>query len=153
MSTPAANAEATAPAPATRSRALRNAAIAGFLLYQIVMPLRYYLGGGGTDERFSWRMFSSIRMQKCDFSVRETAGGKEHKVDIGAALQIAWIGMLERNRPAVVEKVLVRRCAEPGVSAVRYERKCQETDGSWSAPFELDRDCKSGALTQAQGTP
>src|SRR3954447_372732 len=99
--------EARAPSAPDR-RALRNLAIAAFLMFQLVMPLRYYLGGGGSDERVSWRMFSSVRMQKCDVRVDETVRGERRKVDLEATLQIAWVGMLERNRPAVVDKFLQR---------------------------------------------
>src|SRR5438477_6595214 len=106
-------------------RAASNGFIAAFLLYQIAMPLRYYARGGGYDERFSWRMFSTVRMQKCTVRVRETAkpddGGeaRERSVNLNHELQIAWIGMLERDRPQVVRKFLARRCQQPDVSAVR----------------------------------
>jgi hypothetical protein len=154
MPTPeGAETQAAVPTQAARRHALRNAAIAAFLLFQIAMPLRYYLRGGGTDERFSWRMFSSIRMQKCDMSVRETADGQERKVDIDRAVQVAWVGMLERDRPAVVEKFLARRCAIEGVSSVHYHRACQETNGSWSQPLDLVMDCKSGALASQKDAP
>src|SRR5690242_15394556 len=46
-----------------RNRLWSNVFIALFLAYQLAMPLRYYLGGRGYDERFSWRMFSTLRMQ------------------------------------------------------------------------------------------
>jgi hypothetical protein len=125
---------------------LRNAAIAAFLLFQLIMPLRYYLGGGGSDERFSWRMFSSVRMQKCDVRVDDVVDGERRKVDLESTLQIAWVGMLERNRPAVVDKFLARRCGEPNVSAVRYRRTCQNTDGTRPPPLVLERDCKTGVI-------
>jgi hypothetical protein len=153
-----------APAPAPNRGGLRNAAIAAFLLFQLIMPLRYYLGGGGTDERFSWRMFSSVRMQKCDVRVDDilpgtapalrggaSVKGERRKVDLEATLQIAWVGMLERNRPAVVEKFLARRCQEPDVGAVRYRRTCQETDGSRTPPLVLERDCKTGVIAARDG--
>jgi hypothetical protein len=40
-----------------RGRMLANVFIALFLAYQLAMPLRWYLGDRGFDERFSWRMF------------------------------------------------------------------------------------------------
>jgi hypothetical protein len=136
-----------------RSRALSNAFIALFLLYQVAMPLRYYLGGRGDDERFSWRMFSSVRLQKCEVRVQEIVAGQSREVKLSQAVQIAWIGMLERNRPQAVEKLLRRRCRESGVTETRYTRRCRDTDGSALPPLELRMDCAHGDLRKAQAAP
>jgi hypothetical protein len=138
-----------------RSRALGgNLLIAAFLLFQIAMPLRYYLGGRGSDERFSWRMFSSVRMQRCDVQVYETtAEGGEQQLKLARELQVAWIGMLERNRPQVVEKLLRRRCAAPGVRSVRYARACKDTDGSELPSVHTTLDCARGVLETREGMP
>jgi hypothetical protein len=142
---------------APRSRSLANALIAAVLLYEIVMPLRYYLGGGGSDERFSWRMFSTVRMQKCSVVVDETAeldGTKQLRpVDLHQALQIAWIGMLERNRPPVVDKLLQRRCEDKQVREAHYHRTCTDTDGTSLPPLEITRDCARGTQHTTEGTP
>ena len=69
---------------------------------------------------------------------------------LGEAVQIAWISMLERNRPQVVQKLLRRRCAGTGVSQTRYQRNCRDTDGSQLPPLELSMDCNSGAITGMQ---
>ena len=107
--TSAASAPPTTKVAGSRnSRALASALIAAFLLFQIAMPLRYYLGGRGYDERFSWRMFSSMRMQHCNVQVRRDHRPKAttQQVDLERELQVAWIGMLERYRRPVVEKLL-----------------------------------------------
>jgi hypothetical protein len=131
--------------------------IAAFLLFQLAMPLRYYLGGGGTDERFSWRMFSSVRMQKCDVNVRETIvrNGKpaQQTVDLGREMQVAWVGMLERYRPTVVDKFLRRRCEQARASSVRYLRKCTNTDGSQSAPLAVEINCTAGTIDRPKDAP
>jgi hypothetical protein len=139
----------TEPAAATPGKAtpIALAFIALFLLYQVAMPLAYYLGGRGTDERFSWRMFSSVRMQKCSVKVKETAGGEQRDVDLDREVQIAWIGMLERYRPAVVEKLLRRRCERAEASEVRYVRSCVETDGSKAPELTVKVESEHGKLS------
>lgn len=137
-----------------RAAAWSNALIAIALLYQVAMPLRYYLGERGTDERFSWRMFSTVRMQKCSVQVFETieddGAEKRQRVDLTKMLQIAWLGMLERYRPQVVEKVLSRRCAAPSVKHAHYVRNCSDTDGKALPELRLSRDCASGAVRKEQ---
>ena len=46
-------------APTGRARHFVSGFIALFLLLQLLVPLRYCLGGE-TDERFCWCMFSSV---------------------------------------------------------------------------------------------
>jgi hypothetical protein len=143
--TPAA---APTPAGARESRALANALIAAFLLFQIAMPLRYYLGGRGYDERFSWRMFSSVRMQRCAVQVHETAGdGSERKLNLEQELQVAWIGMLERYRAGVVEELLRKRCASGGAREVRYARSCQDPGGNELPQIHARLDCARNVLS------
>jgi len=154
--TPAAatDATATAQAPsapaaplatdAAQPRTWSNALIVLFLAFHVAMPLRYYLGGGGYDERFSWRMFSTLRMHKCQVKVEETIGDDTRPVDLQKALQIAWIGMLERYRRPVVDKLLARRCEQEHARSVRYERTCVDTDGSALPVERVSRDCGSG---------
>lgn len=111
------------------------------------MPLRYYVRGGGYDERFSWRMFSTLRMQKCRVSLEETIGGDARAVELQKALHIAWIGMLERYRRPVVDKLLARRCEQPDARSVRFERTCVDTDGSALPANRVSIDCASGRIT------
>src|SRR5262245_37769335 len=93
------------------SRRAVNLFILAFLAYQVAMPLRYYLGDRGYDERFSWRMFSTLRLQKCQVHVSEAtehaaAGGASafQEVTVKRDVQAAWVNLLERVRMPVVEK-------------------------------------------------
>jgi hypothetical protein len=156
---PAADASALAETqerPQTRV-GLSNSIIAIALLYQVAMPLRYYLGGGGADERFSWRMFSTVRMQKCtvqvDEQVDENGALQQRPVDLTQAFQIAWMGMLERNRPQVVDKVLKRRCEGKQVRQAHYSRSCVDTDGATLPTLEVTLDCARGELIKQAPTP
>ena len=56
--------------PSDRVRALRRAFILGFLALQLIAPASYYLWRDNPmDERFAWRMFSPIRLIKCDVTL------------------------------------------------------------------------------------
>jgi hypothetical protein len=165
LTPPAAPPPATpSPAPAVRSdagppasRALPNAFIALFVLFQLAMPLRYYLLGGGTDERFSWRMFSTVRMQTCDVKVHDIveADGERNPrdVDLRTLLHGAWVHVLERYRPRAVDKLLRRRCDEPGVKAARYLRNCKDTDGDRLPVLEVEMDCARNQSRIVRGAP
>jgi hypothetical protein len=158
---PQSSADPTGPAAATTRReagyALSNAIIAIALLYQVVTPLRYYLGGGGADERFSWRMFSTVRMQKCSVSVDEQVddGGalQQRPVDLTQAFHVAWMGMLERNRPQVVDKALKRRCESKQVRQAHYRRSCVDTDGTTLPPLDITLDCARGEVIKQAAAP
>ena len=138
---------AAGPAP---SRTWSHALIALFLTFHVMMPLRYYLRGGGYDERFSWRMFSTLRMQKCRVQVRETVDGQERSLALKKEIQVAWIGMLERYRRPVVDKLLARRCEQPDARSVRFERTCVDTDDSALPVNRVTIDCASGRITAEQ---
>jgi hypothetical protein len=130
--------------------------ILAFLGYQIAMPLRYYLAGGGYDERFSWRMFSSVRMQSCKASVEDVheAGDapRTRDVNLPRELHVAWIRMLERGRPAVVDKLLQHRCGQEGVGGARYLLRCADPDGTQLPEQKVEIDCRSGRLTRSGGS-
>jgi hypothetical protein len=143
----AAMAERTGEAVSPLRRTLENAFIACFLAFMLGMPLRYYLGGRGFDERFSWRMFSTIRMLDCKAAVEETlAGGGERPVNLGKEVQVAWVGLLERGRELVIDKLLARRCAQPDVTEARYSLSCVSTDGSRLPEVKRQRACAAKAV-------
>lgn len=140
------------PFGSSRARLLSNVFIALFLAYMLGMPLRYYMGGRGLDERFSWRMFSSIRMLKCKVEVDEhTDSGDERSVSLTKEVQVAWIGLLERGRPLVVEKLLARRCAQEGVVQVDYHLTCKAPDGADGPGLDHHMKCSDGKLAAGRG--
>ena len=130
-----------------------NLLIVAVLVFELVMPLRYYLGGDGNDERFSWRMFSSVRMQECRVEiteiVRKGSALEARIVDPRETLQATWVRLLERGRPAVIEQFLARRCARPEVADVRYRRTCTEAAGASGRRGRVVRDCGSGQVVHA----
>jgi hypothetical protein len=124
----------------------RDLFIGGFLAIQVLLPLRYYLGGGGEDERFSWRMFSSQRLVQCELevladgepvAVREVLGDNPYTHD-----------HLPRAQPDVVEAFFDWYCGRTDTSAIELHSRCRATDGTAlperhaSArchPFAIDR--------------
>lgn len=133
-----------------RQRRLSNLFIAAFLLFQVGMPLRYYLGERGYDERFSWRMFSTLRLQQCEMQVTEARSGNAawKDVHVRGDVQVAWVSLLERVRKPVVEKYLQRRCERQDVAKVAYTRRCTDTDGSALPEKTLVMDCADRQLRE-----
>jgi hypothetical protein len=139
-----------APEAQRSGRAVRLGFIALFLGFQLVMPLRYYLGGRGYDERFSWRMFSTLRLQACSMKVeeREAESAAWREVPVGRDVQVAWVNLLERVRRPVVEKYLLRRCERGPISEVLYTRNCTDTDGTILPPQQLALRCEERRLRE-----
>lgn len=131
-----------------------NVFIAAFLLFQLGMPLRYYLGDRGYDERFSWRMFSTVRLQQCEMQISERGSednGAFRPVQVRRDIQAAWVSLLERVRMPVVEKYLNRRCEQQQMKEVSYTRRCTNTDGTALPPQTLRMDCSTRELRE--GSP
>ena len=119
--------------------------IAVFLALQVLIPLRYYLGDDTFDERFSWRMFSAVRVVECDTQAFETRDDQgEQRVNLPELLQSGWISNLKRNRDVVVRAYLRRRCEETGTREVRVVNNCTSAEGTAMAPLSWTRSCVSG---------
>lgn len=137
----------------SKSRTLSNAIIGLFLAVQVLVPLGYYLGDGGTDERFRWRMFSSVRLQRCRVSVRGYGTEGPQRLDPGQDIQVAWVNLLKRNRPRVVERYLERACQREGLARVRLRRRCRDTDGSELPALDIVRRCENGTVVSREVPP
>lgn len=137
----------TASAPSTdRKRKRENLTIAAILVFQIAMPLSYYFSSRIYDERFSWRMFSTLRLRDCKVEVKEhvRSGGRSgtRTVNIERDVHVAWLRLLERMRSAVVDEYLARRCQSPDVTSVDFTCHCNDTDGRPLPPMERSLTCK-----------
>jgi len=130
------------------ARRLANLFIGAFLAFQIAMPLSYYLGAHDYDERFSWRMFSTLRLQDCAIQVNETlrdaGSSRAQAVAIERDVQVAWVRLLERMRTAVVDAYLRRRCEGEHVERVEFVRTCKDTDGKPLATQRRSLQCGQG---------
>ncbi|AKF08103.1 hypothetical protein [Sandaracinus amylolyticus] len=135
------------PEPTGTARAIIPAVCFLWLLVMIAIPLRYYRGGDRYDERFSWRMFSAVRVARCQMRVSETQGGSERPIPLGEVLPAPWMALLERNRMPVVESFLRWRCeTREGLSAVRFHNECTDPAGGALPSVDRTIDCASGEL-------
>ena len=103
----------------------RLAFIGVLLLSQILLPLSYYVSDREYDERFAWRMFSPIRMVRCQLAY--TADGAE--VPLSAEFHSAWITLMQRGREGVVDAVDDRVCLTNSGRDVRRHFRCKGVDG------------------------
>jgi hypothetical protein len=152
--------EDIASPPPGRPRAVASAVIGAYLLWQILLPLSYYLGGDRADERFAWRMFSARREvnKTCRVHVIQwfpDGGSWSHReIRLGQTTQPTWTRLLERRQPAVVEKFLRTRCAlDSSVEDIQFVRTCAGPDGTRSRFDDLVLNCRTGLLTRERVTP
>jgi hypothetical protein len=130
------------------SRNAKDAFTVAFLAAQAVLPLRYYLSDEREDERFSWRMFSSVRMRECELHVTEVAAsGSAREVGLDQTLHRAWIAMIERGQPIVVDRYLAHRCRVSSAKSVRIARMCRAASGETTTSHEKTRICRTGRGT------
>lgn len=124
---------------------------AAWLAFLVLVPLRYYVlpDHDPYDERFAWRMFSAVRVQRCEVEVTETLLGERRPVRLTTSLPMPWIALVERNRPAVQRGLLRFRCdGETDPSTVEIRSSCVEASGERAPTIRRALDCATGALTE-----
>lgn len=126
---------------------------AGGLLFvmQLLLPLRYYFGNDPYDERFAWRMFSTVRQHQCRLSAQDTRNGQPVPVSLPTEVHVGWITLLRRNRSAVVRKYLRFRCGIEGVEAARLENRCRDPQNQEVPPITHEIDCETGDIDSSGG--
>ena len=82
----------------------------GFIAVQMWLPLSYYLGEHEYDERFAWRMFSSVRMTRCDFEVYDGSDGGLQRLSLTKRNHIVWVNLAKRARLSVIDKLVAGLC-------------------------------------------
>ncbi len=109
----------------TKERAIL-AFIAIWLAVQILAPLDYYLlRSDKHDERFAWRMFSPMRMLRCE--PHFLVGGVESP--LGRTFHEGWVEIAERGRLVVLEAMGQRLCRDNPGKDVRLDMTCTRIDG------------------------
>jgi hypothetical protein len=99
-----------------------------FVVVQLVLPLSYYVSRSDPhDERFAWRMFSPVRMLKCQPAF--TVGAARTPVQLGASFHEAWIELARRGRVQVIEAMARELCRRNPGEAVRVELRCTRITG------------------------
>ena len=110
-------------------RTPRGALITAFVLLQLLLPLRYYLGRQDqNDERFAWRMFSSKRMMTCSTTFLRN----DVPVPMMRTSHEAWIAIANRGRVRVLERMAATLCADAPGADVRLAQTCTDLDGTTS---------------------
>lgn len=140
MKPPAAS-DLLVPPPTGRARRRASTVIAAVLLFQLLAPLRYYLARERRDERFSWRMFSSVDAAACVLSVYGADPSSYTTVPLRPLLPARWIEELERGQPRVVRAFLRWGCGKGIAAALRYELACTAPSGAALAPVRHQIDC------------
>ena len=130
-----------------KSRILK-ASLTLFLGIQLYPLIAYYGGDYPWDERFSWRMFSSIRSLKCSVQAWESdpigkipcpSGSSEHlkcnQVRLSSDVHMVWINLLKRGRRSVLDHLVRRRCTKYPTRALFVSLQCPLPDQNLSPIF------------------
>ncbi len=129
----------------TRHRRRVTTVLVVAVALQLLVPLTYYLRDDPYDERFAWRMFSAIRVERCRATATEWRGDVEVPIDLARVVHAAWQQHIERHRRPVIERFLEARCAT-GVSRVRITNRCIDARGAPLAPRTYERACDTDVV-------
>jgi hypothetical protein len=128
-------------------RSLAPGFIAIFLGLQLLIPATYYAGADPADERFSWRMFSMRRAERCQLSAEERGGSADSRprtLNLSTLIHEGWKSALSRRRSEVIQAFFLWRCEEPGVFEVSLIRACRGATGQSLEPDRLQHICAPG---------
>lgn len=115
----------------------RSVFIALVLALNLAGPLRYYARPTDPyDERFAWRMFSPVRMLRCEANFR--VGGEP--LALGEQFHSAWITLVQRGRADVTDAVTQRICMVNPGKPVTLDYRCRELGGAVRTLSTPDRD-------------
>jgi hypothetical protein len=117
----------------------RGRFILAFLVVQLLLPLQYYVSRKDPhDERWSWRMFSPMRMARCQSSF--TVDGRP--APLGSKFHEAWLEVVERGRLSVVQRMAEKLCGENAGKPVAVKLDCTYQDrppASYASPDACTR--------------
>lgn len=124
--------------------------IGAFLLVNLLVPLKWYLGqavGADVDERFTWRMFSSNSLQRSRVKLWETIDVDGQTVEQSLPLETivppSWAKFLTRyHQPTLVRHLLSKHCRKTEAQSAGLRRTGTWSDGSPVEPYvmRIDRD-------------
>lgn len=121
---------------------MRLVLVHAFLIAQILAPASYYLWRDDPrDERFAWRMFSSMRFDAC--SIRFFAGEDQEPFDARAEMSPLLFAQMREGRQSLIQQYVGARCArmqragEP--ADVRVQLTCRRL-GDTTLQKHLSRD-------------
>jgi len=126
---------------------MRSAFIVLWIGLQMAVPLSYYLGDDVFDERFAWRMFSSVRTVTCQTRFIDETDGLQTPVRAAADLHEVWVSLLTRARRDVIDGYARRYCEQRRAAGV--SRPVLRVDVVCSNPETLNRPLCRAALVDA----
>ena len=133
--------------PERGGRALILGFITAFICLQMVVPATYYAGDNPSDERFSWRMFSMRRAERCQISVQEHVGTPGQvtvrDLHLSSLIHEGWKSAISRRRTDVIQAFFRWRCEEAGVIQIGVIRSCRDATGGAKEPDRLLHRCLS----------
>jgi hypothetical protein len=117
-------------------RTLRFVALILFFGIQLYFPLTYYFGDHPWDERFSWRMFSTVRNLKCAPKVWVSApqgsqlcpdqsGERCVQKRLSGDIHMVWINLMKRGRMSVMSSYVAHQCARQPERSLYISLTCQ----------------------------
>lgn len=126
-------------------------ALALFLIFQALAPLHYYLGDHPWDERFAWRMYSAVRVARCQLQSFETHNGQRQQTRISEHIHVAYASNIQRNRPHVAEAYLRWRCEQDAeLQQAEIFNTCVDASGELIEPrFERRIFCESAFIERS----
>ncbi len=120
--------------------------IAAVVVFQLLLPVRYYASDDAFDERFAWRMFSPIRVVKCE--AKWTEGAARSRVIVSRDVPFIWTTLMKRARLDVFAGYAKHRCekleAGGDVAQVYVDLVCHHPDGEPRRPIPPDHNLCGG---------
>ncbi|MCX5745386.1 MAG: hypothetical protein NT062_23150 [Proteobacteria bacterium] len=103
----------------------RGRFILAIVASQLAIPLHYYVRHRDPhDERFAWRMFSPMRMSKC----QATWQRDDQPLNLGGEFHEAWLELVERGRFTVIEAMGAELCKRYPGARIRVSLDCTYLD-------------------------
>ena len=100
--------------------------IALFFCFQMYAPIRYYLGEYPWDERFSWRMFSTVRTLKCQPQLwtQSKEDDRKYPLRLSKEMHMVWINLMKRGRLRVIKEFARSYCIQHPQTALYISLSC-----------------------------
>ena len=97
-----------------------------FFGIQMYAPIRYYLGDYPWDERFSWRMFSTVRTLKCRPQLwsQQSDDSRRQPLRLSREMHMVWVNLMKRGRLRVVEEFARSYCQRRPETALYISLSC-----------------------------
>ncbi len=145
--------------PPGRVRRFASFFIVAYLLWQLALPLLYYVGDDKLDERFAWRMFSALGIARKACSIYTSVFPASHEQMHASQKKLLamlgnWKPLLKKNPRGIADKILRTHCEKsPWINEILFVRKCPQDWGPARLSGYLRLNCKTGERSGSLHTP